>query len=276
MPRTRPDRAPGRAGARVVAIAAACAALAAVAPAGESYWLCVPAALAAATQCRRLPGVILVTALVLVAAGAPTLARAHGPRRPALWIALVAPIASVAVAQVTRRRLERERDGLRDFALTDPLTRVANRRLLLVQTEHELARHRRTRRPFTLVMLDLDGFKALNDRFGHDAGDDLLRDVAAALTRAMRAQDTVARLGGDEFCVLAPETDHAGAQRLLARVTGAVAAVAAGMDHVRASAGAAVFPADGTDAAALMRVADDRLLAAKRERHAQRPARRAA
>jgi diguanylate cyclase (GGDEF)-like protein len=125
-------------------------------------------------------------------------------------------------------------------------------------------------------MLDLDGFKALNDRFGHAAGDDLLREVAAALRRAMREQDTVARLGGDEFCVLAPETDAAGAQRALTRAMAAVARVTAGVDTLAASAGAAVFPEDGTGIEPLLNAADQRLLELKRRRQRARPQRRAA
>ena len=191
---------------------------------------------------------------------------------------MLVPVTSVAIVELTREQARREQAALRDVALTDPLTRIANRRRLLAQADYEVARHQRSGRRFALVMLDLDGFKSLNDRFGHAAGDDLLRDVAAALNRAMRAQDTVARIGGDEFCVLAPETDLDGAQQLATRVAQAVAEVTAGVQTVRGSVGTAVFPDDGIDPAELMQIADEQLLAAKRRRPPghQRGARRAA
>jgi diguanylate cyclase (GGDEF)-like protein len=186
----------------------------------------------------------------------------------AAW--LCAPVSCAAVAVLGRRQvqLERERDTLRRHALSDPVTGVANRRSLLVRADYEIARHQRAGHSFALVMLDLDGFKALNDRFGHAAGDDLLRDVAGALRRAMRAQDTVARFGGDEFCVLAPETDQRGTERLATKVTQAVRDVSVGVGTVAGSVGVAVFPLDGTSAVELMQVADERLLAAKRRRPA--------
>ena len=287
MPESRPDPAgvagrraigrdpvaPGRVGLVVLAIATATAALVAVLPGPDPFWLCVPAMLAAAARCRTRRATVLASALVLLAAGAPALARGRGG--PAPWAALLVPVASVVVLETTRTALARERDGLRDFALTDPLTRIANRRFLLAQADHEIARHRRDRRPFAVVMLDLDGFKSLNDRFGHAAGDDLLREVAAGLVRAMRAQDTVGRIGGDEFCVLAPETDAGGAAQLATRVTAAIAAVTAGVETVQGSVGVAVFPQDAQDPAALIAVADERLLEAKRRRP-ERQARRAA
>jgi diguanylate cyclase (GGDEF)-like protein len=126
------------------------------------------------------------------------------------------------------------------------------------------------------MMLDLDGFKALNDRFGHPAGDDLLRDVAAAIARAIRDQDTAARMGGDEFCVLAPETDLAGTEQLVERVLAAVATVTAGIEALGASAGIAAFPSDGTHATHLLEVADQRLLESKRRRGRGRGQRRRA
>jgi diguanylate cyclase (GGDEF)-like protein len=115
-------------------------------------------------------------------------------------------------------------------------------------------------------MLDLDGFKQLNDRFGHPAGDDLLREVAAAVARAVRDQDTVARMGGDEFCVLAPETDPAGTEQLAGRIMRAVGGVTAGIEVLGASAGVSTFPLDGSAPEELLEAADQRLLDSKRRR----------
>jgi diguanylate cyclase (GGDEF)-like protein len=186
------------------------------------------------------------------------------------------PLVSAAILVAVRERLEHERDALRRSALTDPLTGIANRRSLLARIEYEIARHTRTGHGFAVVMIDLDGFKSLNDRFGHLAGDDLLRDVAQALQRTIRAQDTVARIGGDEFCVLAPETDEPGRDRLRTRVESAVATVTAGVHTLRASVGVASFPADGRTAQELLAAADAGLLAAKRALGTPRGRRRAA
>jgi diguanylate cyclase (GGDEF)-like protein len=260
--------APGQVGLAVGAAAAAVAALIAVTGDGQAYWLCVPVALAAAAVCGAPHTSALAVAVVVVTAVLS--ARVDCPQPPALWAALAVPLASVAVLQWVRATLERDRDGLRDFALTDPLTGVSNRRALLAAADHEIARHRRSERPFAVVMVDLDGFKQVNDRFGHAAGDDLLRDVAAALARAMRGQDTVARFGGDEFCVLAPDTDAAGAEPLCERVSAAIRGVTAGVQSVRGSVGAAVFPDDGGEPGDLIDVADLRLLEAKRTLYRER------
>jgi diguanylate cyclase (GGDEF)-like protein len=214
--------------------------------------------------------------LVVGAALAAELATTHNAARPPTALLALVSAASVAILLVVRDRLEREGDMLRASALSDPLTGVANRRSLLARIDYEITRHGRSRRSFAVLMLDLDGFKQLNDRFGQPAGDDLLREVAAGLARAIRDQDTVARVGGDEFCVLAPETDTAGAQRLIARVEAAVARAVAGMEALGASAGAAVYPHDGTTADGLLEAADQRLLGAKRKTGPGRTGRRAA
>lgn len=186
-------------------------------------------------------------------------------------------LASAGVLTAARERMARERDAMRSYALTDPLTEIANRRSLLARAEYEIERHRRARRSFALVILDLDGFKRLNDRFGHPAGDTLLRDVADALQRAMRVQDTVARFGGDEVCVLAPETDEDGIERLAGRIADAVDGVTVGLETVHASLGIAVFPFDGSAVADLLDAADQRLLDAKRRlRSGRRGQRRSA
>ncbi|MEA2145055.1 MAG: hypothetical protein QOG59_642, partial [Solirubrobacteraceae bacterium] len=154
---------------------------------GQAYWLCVPAALLATAESRTRAGVAVITAaLVAAGEGAGIASAAHG--RPPLVLALLVPAASVSVLLALRERLEAQREALRRSALTDPLTGLANRRSLLARIDYEVSRHTRARRPFGVMMLDLDGFKALNDRFGHPAGDDLLRDVSAAIARAIRDQ----------------------------------------------------------------------------------------
>jgi diguanylate cyclase (GGDEF)-like protein len=257
----------------VALIAMASAGVVLLARGGEAFWVCLPAVLlgASASRTRLGAGLSALTVVGLTAAAAT-----YRHPLPSLSLALLVPAASVAVLVAMRERLEHEREALRDFALTDPLTGIANRRSLLSQIDYEVARHTRAGLSFSLLMLDLDGFKGLNDRYGHAAGDDLLHDVAAAMRDAIRAQDTVARIGGDEFCVLAPETDHAGAGQLVSRVEHAVGQVTVGVKALQASSGFAVFPDDGLSAAALMKAADGRLLGAKRERRHDRADRRAA
>ena len=236
---------------------------------GDAFWICVPAALLVSAWSRTVRGVAIGSAAAVAAAAIPVVAidAAQGPSAP---LAALIPAASVAILLVVRDRVERERNALRTSALTDPLTGLANRRSLLSRIDYEIARHTRSRGTFALILLDLDGFKLLNDRFGHPTGDDLLRDVAAALKRAVRDQDTVARIGGDEFCVLAPETDEPGTERLVSRIATAVGRVTAGVDALGVSAGAAAFPDDGTSLESILAAADDRLLEAKRRLPRQR------
>lgn len=118
--------------------------------------------------------------------------------------------------------------------------------------------------PFALIMLDLDGFKAYNDRWGHPAGDELLRRIAAAIEGAIRANDQAYRYGGDEFAILLPGTGRSQARRIEARIRSAIAALtAAEGPTVGASTGIAVYPLDGTHPDELVAVADEALYLAK-------------
>jgi diguanylate cyclase (GGDEF)-like protein len=258
-----------------VLLAALTAGAIALAGGGTALWLCVPAILFAVARAPTRRGAVLSALVVLVASSLSSVALPGQRPLPSLPLLLVVVASSVAVLLVARARWERERDALRRSALSDQLTGIGNRRLLLGRIQYEIARHGRLGRSFALVMVDLDGFKAVNDRFGHRTGDDLLRDVAQALVRTIRAQDTAARIGGDEFCVLAPETDGNGAERLVHRVFAAVGRVPLGTLALRASAGLALFPDDGSAPDALLEVADQRLIAAKRGRR-QGPRRRRA
>jgi len=266
----------GPASARVAAIALGTAGVVFLAGGGDGFWLSLPAVLLACAATRTRTGAALAAAIVLAAAVAPSVAWMRLHPLPSPLLVLLVPAASAAVLVALRERLGGERDAMRDFALSDPLTGIPNRRSLLWRADYEIARHTRAQRTFAVVMLDLDGFKLLNDRFGHAAGDDLLRGVATALERSMRAQDTVARIGGDEFSVLAPETEARGIPRLAARIVQAVGAVTAGVETIQVSLGIAVFPDDGITAAALLQAADQRLLGDKRGRQGAGAARRAA
>jgi diguanylate cyclase (GGDEF)-like protein len=116
--------------------------------------------------------------------------------------------------QNTIEKLNSQREQLTELAHTDPLTGLANRRHLFDQLNREFTRARRYRRPLSLIYLDLDGFKSINDRFGHIFGDEILRGAALAMRAVLRSTDLLARIGGDEFAVLLPETSLEGAQRV--------------------------------------------------------------
>jgi diguanylate cyclase (GGDEF)-like protein len=245
---------------------------------GEAFWLCLPTALLLAAPARRVRDATLGAAFAVAGALAPSLASASLGPRPPLGVAVIVVGASVAILQAVIRRLEGERDSYRGAAMSDPLTGLANRRALSERIRYEVARHARQEHSFAVLALDLDGFKGVNDRFGHHAGDDVLRDVAEALAGAVREQDTVARLGGDEFCVLAPATDRGGGAHLAAKVEQAIGRVTTGIDALSGSVGVAVFPDDGRDALSVLEAADAAQVAAKRRSRAARaaPSRRAA
>ncbi|PWW23743.1 diguanylate cyclase (GGDEF)-like protein [Geodermatophilus normandii] len=162
--------------------------------------------------------------------------------------------------------IERLRAVLAEEAVRDPLTGLHNRRYLDRALEADLARRPRTGQ-LSLLVVDVDHFKGVNDRFGHAAGDRVLTAVAGALSGAVRDGDTAARLGGEEFVVVLP---GAGREQALVRAEQVRREVAAGRHlldgetvGVTVSVGVAVCPADGTSAAALLEAADRALYTAK-------------
>ena len=166
---------------------------------------------------------------------------------------------------VTERRQQQE--FLESLAHFDPLTRLPNRTLLNDRIAQAMGRAGRAQSLLGVCFLDLDGFKAVNDTWGHEAGDDLLIVIARRLEACVRAEDTVARLGGDEFVVLLTAvTDTAECERAAARI---LASVREPIDlgghtvHVGVSIGIALYPQDGDDAETLLRYADMAMYRAK-------------
>ncbi|MDO9020983.1 MAG: diguanylate cyclase [Deltaproteobacteria bacterium] len=169
------------------------------------------------------------------------------------------------LAELRRKseRLEELNAALERLATRDALTGVANRGSLEARLAEEVDRWWRYRQPLSVVLLDVDHFKRVNDTHGHGAGDAVLRGVAETLAGAVRKVDFVARYGGEEFVVVAPSTDAAGARILAERVRAAVAGSpveAAGLDGapvtvtVTVSLGVVTLP--GVPEAAAMRPAD--------------------
>lgn len=126
--------------------------------------------------------------------------------------------------QKTINHLHRQAERLIDLARTDPLTGISNRRYFIELLEREFIRARRYRRPLSLLYLDLDGFKELNDRHGHLFGDDVLRGATRSLSSVLRSTDLLARIGGDEFAVLLPETQLPDAQNVAGKLRRALVA----------------------------------------------------
>ncbi|UIJ70508.1 GGDEF domain-containing protein [Aurantimonas sp. HBX-1] len=180
----------------------------------------------------------------------------------------------------TMRRQFREQDKLQSLtgvltqrsqdletaALTDPLTGMNNRRFFDAALEHFLVEFARINRPIGLMILDLDHFKAINDTYGHDVGDEVLKAIAACLFEFTRYHDVVARLGGEEFAIVAPNLEAAELAHLAERIRAAIQALPFGLGTVRirvtVSIGLAVStPSD--DCAGFYKRADVNLYAAK-------------
>lgn len=153
-------------------------------------------------------------------------------------------------------------DLVRYDAWHDPLTGLYDRRSFDRLLEMAVARSTRYRWPFTLVILDLDNLKVINDREGHAAGDAALRALGERLRHALRFGDNAARIGGDEFALILPDTEPEIVPQLVERVRGT------GLDGTspRFSFGAARCPDEAEDREELFRLADERLLEAKRDR----------
>jgi diguanylate cyclase (GGDEF)-like protein len=164
--------------------------------------------------------------------------------------------------------LVRSADELAELAMKDALTGIHNRRHFTAQLESEWNRYRRYRRPMSLLILDIDHFKSINDRFGHDVGDEAIIHVARLCASKTRDSDVAARIGGEEFAVLLPETDlaeaRAAAERLREAIVQRPAPTAGGTIGVTISIGVAEVDAAMTDPADLMKRADAALYAAKR------------
>ena len=159
-------------------------------------------------------------------------------------------------------------DSLAELSHTDPLTGLANRRALSVQLQREMRRSVRYGEPASLLLIDVDGLKAVNDNEGHSAGDRVIRNVADAISAGLRDTDFGARWGGDEFAIVAPNTTAEAAlhsaERLVVRV--ANGRIGRSRRSVTVSIGIATFdPAQATecDLESLVRSADDALYRAK-------------
>ncbi|MEU7826653.1 diguanylate cyclase [Catellatospora sp. NPDC049133] len=165
-------------------------------------------------------------------------------------------------------RIAQRRAELVDLATTDPLTGLPNRRALRAGMARELDHARLRGAPFSLILLDLDHFKAVNDEYGHLAGDLVLREVGKILQGQVRSTDLAGRHGGEEFAVLLPDTGRDAALRTAERVRAALSHTPIEFQghtvRVTASLGVVTYPEDGLTGEELVRRADVALYAAKR------------
>jgi diguanylate cyclase (GGDEF)-like protein len=234
-------------------------------------FLCLPVLVWSAMRFgpRLASTTVAVVSVVGVVQTASTLDALEPGQRNAQLLLLqvfmaVTAITILVLAGVVNERRRGEAQ-LRELAITDPLTGLANYRQMIAILESEMKRYLRTGRSFSLLFFDLDGLKAINDRYGHLVGSRALCRAADALRSTCRAIDTPARYGGDEFALILPETDEPEAVRVAHR---SCAQLAADEEYpaLTASVGVAVFPRDGDSVERLIGTADRALYAMKQSR----------
>jgi len=180
--------------------------------------------------------------------------------KPIKWAVLKHRVKSVVSTVVAERKVEL-------LAYRDTLTNLPNRLLFADRLEHSINRSARHRESLALLLVDMDDFKLVNDAFGHDAGDKLIKAVADLLSRSLRRADTVARLGGDEFAVIVENIDGVDDAISIADNLSTILEHNVRLDEQEtftgASIGIAIYPEDGEDARTLLKNADTALFRAK-------------
>ncbi len=169
-------------------------------------------------------------------------------------------------AQIQRYQIELELANakLSELATTDALTGLPNRRAFDDRLVSEFASARRTLRPLSVMLLDVDNFKQHNDRFGHDAGDATLRQFAKLLRQASRVYDLVARYGGEEFIILLPDANESQAGELAARILKLLRTTPWSLEPITASIGIACLAPTTPTETHIVTLADEALYVAKR------------
>jgi diguanylate cyclase (GGDEF)-like protein len=189
----------------------------------------------------------------------------HQPMPDGGWVATHEDITERRRAEISLRSAKEQLEML---AQHDPLTGLANRRKFSERFEYDAARARRSRAPLSVLMVDIDHFKGINDRLGHAAGDACLKDLASLLSSSARTVDLIARFGGEEFVALLPDTSLEGAllagERIRAQVESHPGSIDGARVALTVSVGAASMPATQASEAQLLEAADRALYRAKR------------
>jgi diguanylate cyclase (GGDEF)-like protein len=191
--------------------------------------------------------------------------RSYGISAVAYWNALILLglyVGCVMILGELRSLYLRERD----LSRLDALTQLPNRRAFFEFCEIEASRARRYRHPLTLVFLDVDEFKQINDRFGHMSGDQVLRRTGLVIQSCLRKTDLASRMGGDEFAILLPETNQQGALPILERLQAELRSAIPGEERqVTFSIGAVTFGTPPENVDEMIRIADQEMYRAKHE-----------
>ena len=190
--------------------------------------------------------------------------------RPCDPAELLARVRALLRTKQTHDKIRKLQLTLEQMVVSDPLTGLYNRRFLMDRLLQEMQRADRHGEPLAFAMIDLDGFKPINDLYGHVVGDKVLRAVGNAISRSIRVSDIAARYGGDEFAVILPQTPPEGAMRVVERMLRTISELTLQDENgaavkVTASLGLAYYPADDVETPEdLVHCADGALYGAKR------------
>ncbi|MEK6537574.1 MAG: sensor domain-containing diguanylate cyclase, partial [Nitrospirota bacterium] len=186
-------------------------------------------------------------------------------------VKLLEAIALYSAVAIERSVYYQSSIDLRKISITDPLTSLLNRRYFEERISEEMERSKRHRQPFSLIILDIDDFKVLNDSYGHLCGDEILKTTTNVIRRCVRVIDIAARYGGEEFAIILPTTDKddAGiiAERIRSEIAGTVCLIkdAGKKLSITVSLGIASFPDDASTITELINNADRALYSAKNQ-----------